>query len=626
MSFPELNRVDLSKVNYVKRYSAASKNFIEDTSGVAASDWIPVQEGKLYTVSGAGLYCDADGPQGGYFSGHGSGKAVDNISFFDPVAGEGHVFQVPMGLGITHAVISLRKLNNSPSATQLAGYIQMEEGEMATAYLSYDSRNTANAALPADESSSGSAVIFDRTAWHRYTEGDVGQKWTGIWPNFRRHHHRKDKDLVVVNTGTSLTARTDEHCTDHPEKSYRPPLMHSHNMASILWDQMRWQDQQYRRYDAPSFFSETGQFHTATNLPEWDDGPYRAGYTRYSETTGASVSFVVPENAWQFNWIYRTDRVAVESVVISVAEGNGLMEVYDEATRSWVEADGYLFSMREPELSTRDVLIPLAASENALAEVNLASKGNTTYQKRLKMRCRGPSFDSRSSTKRVFISGQTAGRFLYWGVEWSPHQHMITYINAARGSHNTQAQHERGLPRFQDNEIWSFQPDLLFFELPIHNDGAGNAGAYAGGIWQRLTENFVFRKDYELSLVARGIHFGLSPEIGMFTSSISWNFGAMDEQGNLIETEQEDGTRMTALDKFNQAFDWVRLQHPDIVIIHAAKRWVEAGVAIFGNLKQATVGSGKAGTTFTNEGSHWNDTGSKMIAKVLAPLFETTDR
>ena len=46
-----------------------------------------------------------------------------------------------------------------------------------------------------------------------------------------------------------------------------------------------------------------------------------------------------------------------------------------------------------------------------------------------------------------------------------------------------------------------------------------------------------------------------------------------------------------------------------------------AGVAIHGNLRAATEGSGKSGSTFTNEGSHWNDYGSKIIAKALAPLF-----
>src|SRR5690606_25614107 len=102
------------------------------------------------------------------------------------------------------------------------------------------------------------------------------------------------------------------------------------------------------------------------------------------------------------------------------------------------------------------------------------------------------------------------------------------------GSHNTQAENANGLPRFADNGVWGFQPALMFFELPIHNDGAADAEPYAAGYWARLTNNFVFRQDYELSMASRAAHFGLDPEFGMFTSSISWNFGGIADDGSLV--------------------------------------------------------------------------------------------
>jgi hypothetical protein len=199
---------------------------------------------------------------------------------------------------------------------------------------------------------------------------------------------------------------------------------------------------------------------------------------------------------------------------------------------------------------------------------------------------------------------------------------MITFINAARGSHNSQAEGIRGLPRFADNEVFSFKPDLLFFELPIHNDGAANANPYPGGYWSRLTENYVFNPNYELALKTRAAHFGLNPEIGMFTSSISWNFGGIDDDGQLKILEQNDGKMMSALDKYNEAYNYVMENHPEALFINAAARWVDAGFAIFGDLKTATLGSGRDGETFTNEGSHWNDTGSKVIAKFVVPVFD----
>ena len=121
---------------------------------------------------------------------------------------------------------------------------------------------------------------------------------------------------------------------------------------------------------------------------------------------------------------------------------------------------------------------------------------------------------------------------------------------------------------------------------------------------------------------SRASHFGINPEIGIFTSSISWNFGGINEDVFLKIFEQKDGKMMSALDKYNEAYNWVIDNHPDVVIINATKRWCDAAVAIFGDLKAATVGSGKGGLTFTNEGSHWNDTGSKIIAKAILAVFD----
>ena len=617
------NRIDPAAVDYARRYSIASKTFTADTIGIAASARIPVVEGEWYTLSGSAAYsqnpADATTAQGGYFVGNAT-TAVQNIAFVAPVAGGGHAFQVPTGMGITHVVVNLWKAGHSASATSLDGEVQLELGEMATAYRPYNASLKVKPELLFD---SGTSPLppgngFDAAAWYRFTEGDSGDYLADKLPEFRKHWLARDKNLCVVNTGTSLTARTVEHCTEHPQAAFRPPLMHSNNMASILWDKMKWDGQQYRRYDSSGFFTETGAFSTATNLAEWDDGAYRHGLTRYANGP-ASVEFTVPVAAWQFNFIYRTDSLGAEACTLTVDGGSGLMQVQSPAG-AWVEANGYVFSMREPAPVARSIVVP-NPSTGGSSTISIPSKGNTTYQKRLKMRCKGGAVDSRAVDKIVTVSA-ASGRFMYWGVEWSPREFMLTYVNAARGSHNTQATSATGLPRYQDNEVWSFSPDLLFFELPIHNDGAAGAGIYAAGIWGRLTENFVFREDYELSLRARAAHFGLAPEIGMFTSSIAWNFGGIDDDGSLKFGEQSGGQMMTALDKFSEAVQWVWEHHPDVVCIHAAKRWVDAGFAIFGDLRAATEGSGKAGPTFTNEGSHWNDTGSKVIAKVLTPVFE----
>lgn len=622
--YDSFNKVDPSKVNFTKRYSTSSKAMIAaDANLIAASDYILVAEGEWYTVSGTAIYGlpSAGNCQGGYFSAAGTSTAVDNISFVAPVTGEGACFKVPTGLGITHVVISLDKT----AGNALDGTAQLESGEMPTTYQAYNLKPYIKTALLPVQSGNSSSATLDDSAWFKYTKADSPTIYPDKLPNFRKHMLLKDKDVCVVMTGTSLTARTSEHCTLRTDANLRPPMMHSNAFCSHVWDALKWEGQQYRRYDA-GYFTETGTFATASNLAEWDDGAYRDGLTRYSEDAAAVVQFTIPIDAWQFNFIYRTDSLGCEAKLV-IAGGVGLVQVYDEATATWVEANNYVFSMLEAAPVTRTVAIPSVILETT-SNYTLASKGNTTYQKRLKMRCRSTdgSIDSRASAKTVTISNNSgSGRFMYWGVEWSPRQFMVTYINSSRGSHNTSATGTTGLPRFQDNEVWSFKPDLILSELAIHNDGAAAAGVYPVGQWKQLAKHYVTNLSYELSLYSRAAFFNLTPEYAFFMGSITWNFGGINDDGSLkydLQTSSAFGSAkaMSALDKYQEAVQYLREQN--IVCLDTAQRWVEAGNALFGDLKTATLGSGKGGATFTNKGSHWNDTGGKIMAKAVIPLLK----
>ncbi len=425
-------------------------------------------------------------------------------------------------------------------------------------------------------------------------------------------------------TGTSLTASTSQHCTLRTDAHLRPPNMHANAFGSYIWDVLKWEGQQYRRYDA-SYFTEIGTFTTKSKDDLWDDQT-RDGLTRMSDSTNASVGFVIPVDAWQFNFIYRTESTGCTATV-SIAEGNSRVQVYDETTSTWVEANGYSFSMLEATPVTRTVAIPDLITE-VPTNYTLSSKANTTYQKRLKMRCRSGdgSFDSRASAKNVTIANASgSGRFLYWGVEWSPRQYMMTFINSSRGSHATDARKTTGLPRYQDNEVWAFKPDLILSELAVHNDGASGAGVFPVGTWERLAKQYVTDINYELSLYSRAAHFGQTPEYAFFVGSITWNFGGINEDGTLKFSTQTasalGGARaMSALDKYHEAIQYLRSQN--IVCLDTAEHWVEACKAVFGDIKAATVASGKTGATFTDEGSHWNDNGAKVMAKAVIPLIK----
>ena len=615
------NKINPANILYDRRYSTGEVRIIAaDLNLIAFSGLIPVVEGEWYTASGAGIFQNW---QGGYF-GDGATNAIgtaaiQNISWVNPVSGAGRCFQVPTGLGIKYVVVSLA---TNADKTGLAGDAQLEAGEMATAYQPYSPIKQINPDLLPDNPTpepTETSELLKYTTFGNLNYNGLADKI----PNFRKHWYAKDKNLCVVNTGTSLTARSIEHCTDNVNAATRPPLMHSNNFATHIWDALVWEGQNYRRYDS-GFFAEVGTWLTASNIAEWDDGAYRSGLTRYSDVAGSQISFVVPVNAWQFNFIYRTDSAGSENCVVTIAEGNGKMEVMNDAG-IWVEANGYTFSQREPDvvtLPTVNYTNPINGNPATLS--NYQVKGNTTYQKRLYMRCKSGAIDSRTTTKAITIS-RTSGRLMYWGVEWSDREFMITYINAARGSHGSAISLSTlALNHYQDNEVWGFKPDLLLTEDAIHNAGgagvpsSSNPRAYYG----RVTENF-FVADNGISMKARCETLGLDvPEMVLFNTSITWNFGGIDDAGNLKLGVTNDGYMWTALDAQSGCYMHMIENYPDIVYINAVKHFVRACYDCYGDMKTATVGSGKAGKTFTNEGSHWNDTGSRVMARVVLPILD----
>jgi hypothetical protein len=614
---PTKNLANPALIQPGKYYSPGS-GAVVTSSSFRSIGFIPVTPGGVYTVSGvdddALVVAAVTADEAGSFTSLGEVGA--------PAAP--HTVTIPAG----HFFLWVNLTNDGQNVTTFDGTVQIEEGDAATAYEAFGLKyqisaddlppQTASEAVP-DETI---ATEISNEAWYRYVNGEPDPYLRDKWPLFEQKFLKKDSDLVVVSIGTSLTARTTEHHSEHPEASTRPPLMHSLNVASSIWDSISWDGQQYSRYDDAGGGSENvGVWSTDHAAAEWDDGSSRNGLTRYSSTASASFSREVPAGAFAWRLVYRTDSIACDQVRVTVDLGSGQMEVLDDGSGLWVEANGYAFSQREPAPIVSATQVP-DPDTDVFASLSIQTKSNTTYQKRLHFRCRGSGYDSTGSAKSVTFSAETSGRLLYWGHEWSPREYMITYINAARGGHNTNAASSLGLPRFADNEVHGFKPDLIYSELPIHNDGAAGATVYAAGDrWERLTNNYVYRADYSLSLLTRSSFFNYTPEVGLWTPTIATNFGGMDAEGDFVFATQTDGTVQNALDRFDQAVAWVKATHPETVVVHAVRRWVEAGRAIYGDLTTATTASSKTGPSMTNDGSHPNDIGSQILSKaILAPV------
>jgi hypothetical protein len=625
------NKLNPADILYDRRYSTGSKEIIvADPNLIALGTLFPVREGQWYVAWGEGIF---QGYQGGYFYTNENlvgTPSIENIAFVQPVSGPGMAFQVPTGKGIKYATVSLA---TNSDHTALAGQAMVEEGEMATVYEDYNPKKVFNPEYSTNSSVTPSPTDTDGNELLKYTTfgnlsySNLSDK-LGV---FFQHWRDKDKDLCVVNTGTSLTARSSEHCTEHPLASSRPPLMQSNNFATHIWDALKWEGQEYRRYDyedatLEKFFIETGTgWNTETNLSNWDDGPYRYGLTRYTDDLNSSIQFKIPAAAWKYNFIYRTDSLGSENCKITIAGGNGLVEVLDETTNTWKEANNFIFSMKEaPVRSIPSITYKDPNTNTSVTLNNYQVKGNTTYQKRLYMRCKSSTIDSRNSEKTVLISRST-GRLMYWGVEWSPREFMITYINAARGSHSSIINSNLSLCHFMDNEVFSFKPDLMLTEDPIHNSGGGGTPSPLLNTWYygNTTEQFFFA-DNGVSIKARAQALGLNvPLFCIFNTTITWNFGAINDDGTLKVASTADGRMWTALDAQMSCYSLVKNMQTEIVYINAIKHWKDACIACYGNMRAATIGSGKDGKTFTNEGSHWNDTGCRVMARVVLPILES---
>jgi len=646
------NLFNPANITWRSRYSGTTTAAIVPDETVSTENtyigfWVEVEENETYMCNGISF------AYGGYYSDISpiGTHSIAEVTFINPVQGAGKYFIVPSGLDIHYVALLLQipkqeKIDMQLSAETLTK-VQVELGEIATDIIPYD----ANAALKIPlkyldiDSSLGTNSSNSKTYSDKIKELDPVQFTKQDYDkcsNFFTHYLAKDKDLVIVNSGTSLTARSTEHSTAHPNAKFRPPCCDSNNFFSLMWDTIMWEGQEYRRYDSGYFTESGGIFISSYSLSEWDDGSYRRGWTRYINDTNANIQFVIPEEAFQFNFIYRTDTVGDENVVLTISEGNNKVEVFNG--ESWVEANGFIFSMKETIKYLENIRYPSPTNHNELSNnvERYQISGNTTYQKRLKMRCKSNSINSIGTIKNIIITSSGVGRFMYWGVEWSPREYMVTYINSARGSHGysitdhiktTEANHG-GLHRYIDNEIISYKPDLIFSENAIHNSGgSGPSSTYFDDYFGLVAYDFFMNKDCPVSIISRAIANGINEEdidFITFTSTITWNFkgiyGRNDDEtdqskiGLLKFLPTKDGTYCTGLDLQTMSNNYLS-KYCKGLHINACQYFCDGAVSIYGNMKDATIGSGQNGDTLTNEGSHWNDNGSLLMFNCMKNLF-----
>lgn len=447
-------------------------------------------------------------------------------------------------------------------------------------------------------------------------------------PKFFNKFRNKTGDVVVCITGSSLT-QGNLYTSTRSDATTRPPLLHTNDLAAQIYDVLSvyWMGQQHRRYDhsdltySDSAWSVINAL-TVDGVEIWDDnGSDKNGLTKTTLSPAASVSMIIPDEAWQFNFIYRTDSQG-GACTVSITEGNSKVEVFNGSM--WVEANGYVFSMLEP--------------------AKTATKGNTIYQKRLKMRCKNKQsggIDSIGQTKQITIAKTNdTSRFNVVGFEWSPREYMFTFINAARGSHQWGSGNgEYNLELYQDGDIWEFKPDLIICETTVVNWGGSSPNA--------LTTDPLHYVNLAKTAYFNG--FGNNPDslyekssqytdceivfYGGTMSAATANAAAWDEvtkqpKWGLVTVAASNGDgstvnvgrRKTNFENY-EAVEAYMSQLDDYICVPVMSVFKEVGEKVFPTYWHSFQASGENGNTFSRDGTHLNDNGAALWAHLITPVF-----
>lgn len=623
---PSVNKIDTSLVKFDKRYSPATNNIVANTGTIyVITDYIPVEEGKQYimfTPERTGLAFT-----GGYFANNSAVNSIDDITFMDPVDKIGKTFTVPTGLNINYIAVNLEVTVSGGNT--LNGRWFLSEGEIAPNYTPYGDTKQINPLYLPDNGGNidTGSELSKFTTFDNLSYGSLSDKIFDIIIDWLL----LTENVSIVHLGTSLSARTIEHNSARSDGNARPPLMHSNNAVSYIWDKINRPGQYYRRYDYPGVFTLLGTFTETATDSNWDDSGYRNGLTKFA-TGSASIAYQIPIDTWASNFIYRTDALGSEAVTVTVEQGNNKVQVFDEINQTWVELNNYVFSQKEPPptiLTSITIIDPITNNPKVINDYQV--KGNTIYQKRLLMRCKGPDFDSRSEVKNIKFSS-SSGRLLFWGIEGSNSENMLRYVNASRGSHGSTIVNGtplRDLSAYQDSEVWPHKPKLIILEDPIYNGGAGGklVTSRPSTYYANVTKNYVDAAP--VSIFNRCATLGLTaPKIVMYNVSImngtknTTDSGSINEDGTLRKYLTSDGKMMSSLDAQMQSYIYMKQAHPEFIYINALRNWINAGVKIHGDICKASVGSGPTGNTFTSDGTHPNDLGNKILARMILPVFD----
>jgi len=428
--------------------------------------------------------------------------------------------------------------------------------------------------------------------------------------NFVKKYRLKQQDVTIVLLDGSISTDMG-YATKRPDGPYRPPCSTEFNIPSFIEETLRWEGQQFRRYDASKnndsacVFSESGSAVTQQYDSAWDwqnKPPVSNGYnglTRILSGAAPAVSYAFPKEATRCDFIYRTDYLSSAALEITI-KSNEHVQVYDEQSSTWREADGFVFSARE-----KNELIPGSFFPGKTFGATFFRK--SVYQKRLKMRCMSLHADI-----SVTITSRDAGRICYWGIAFSPEAHMIQFINSARGGHDI-----AHLSYFEPWAVDYWKPDLILYSCNTINEGADASSANTSNSPISFADRF---ENY----IQKFLNKPYSPDVFAYILFTAKAHGIVNENDSIGKTFVKGYGKASVFDFVDSLYQ--RLQVMPIASANAfyyywetaRKEAVLAHSSIF---NQTFSDGGAKGKGFVADFTHLNDHGNLVGWNYLSPYF-----
>ncbi|GAB4023241.1 hypothetical protein GCM10028808_73080 [Spirosoma migulaei] len=420
-------------------------------------------------------------------------------------------------------------------------------------------------------------------------------------PNFRKNFtalngKTADDSRRILLWSDSLFVREGYTTLGPVNPSLYPPGITSNNFSAYLWRNLTTLERpDFARYDVAGVFTETGTWSTVTTNATWDDSTDRPTETRSSPTASAVVSFAVEAAYGRFNFIDRTATNAAQVITIGVTGGNGLLQVQFPGTTTWVEANGATFSQREVD-------------EGAL-------RGNTIYQRHTNFKKIGAAVGA--STTVTLTKDATTDFFLYWGIEKivgvKPY---LQLLNLGRGAHTFNQTAGTNLVDYLLDDVIDRKPDLVIVEIPLINmtNATNSMSAIVNSVQDTIwgDRSGALNSNSLKNLSSNWTTFEVLIVLPHVPNA------AYNSDGSLIV----NGVGYTVADYYT-AVKSLFLEKGDLPFVDlypVFKRYADRNFA--GNYYNATVASGNNGITLLSDGTHWNDTGSLVVAKEIGPIFD----